>query len=240
MKRTFGYTLVEALVAIGLIGVIAALAIPSLVNEYNKQVYAKTLKVAISDLETAMTTMMMNEGVTSLGETEAWKATMNTDGSFGLSNESSPEVIKNFASHLNKVLPISTNTEGRSYKALNSDHIFDYSHGTSFLTKKNVEYAISTTGYRTDYEIDEKELIASGEAVNQSVAATLLIDVNGEKSPNVLGRDSFMYFISHEGVIFPYYHESSWTFEEVKKSCVENGGVGCSEYLRRNNYKMDY
>ena len=109
-------------------------------------------------------------------------------------SKSSPEVIKNFASHLNKVLPISTNTEGRSYKALNSDHIFDYSHGTSFLTKKNVEYAISTTGYRTDYEIDEKELIASGEAVNQSVAATLLIDVNCEKSPNVLGRDSFMYF----------------------------------------------
>lgn len=238
MKRTFGYTLVEALVAIGLIGVIAALAIPSLVNEYNKQVYAKTLKVAISDFETAMSAMMMKEGVTSLTETEAWKAIIDSDGRLTLYNDSSPEVIKEFRSHLNEVLPIKdTYTDERSYKALGADYDFNLNATLGFLTKKNVEYQFGFASWSIP-NVDEKEIIASGK-LDSDFVGSVNIDINGKKPPNRMGRDEFLYNLSNDGILTPSYHFPDLAYEDLKSLCLEPG-IGCSEYLRRNNYKMDY
>ena len=71
MKRC-GYTLSEVLITLGLVGVISALTIPSLVNDYNKQIYAKTLSVAVSDFEAAMKNMIQKEAKEDLLETAAW------------------------------------------------------------------------------------------------------------------------------------------------------------------------
>ena len=68
MKR-LGYTLSEVLITLGIVGVISVMTVPSLVNEYNKQVYAKTLSVAVSDFEAAMKNMIHKEAVDDLLET---------------------------------------------------------------------------------------------------------------------------------------------------------------------------
>ena len=72
MKK-LGFTLVEILVAFGIIGVISALLIPQLQSSYKKQVYASTLATTASNFENAMAKMMSAENVTTLWETNAWQ-----------------------------------------------------------------------------------------------------------------------------------------------------------------------
>ena len=49
----------------------------------------------------------------------------------------------------------------------------------------------------------------------------------------------FRYFISKDGYLFPDYQDMNLSLAEIKAACLR-AGDGCSEYLRQNNYKMDY
>ena len=70
MKK--GFTLAEILLSLGIIGIIAALTLPTL-NLNTKEKSAEALyKVCVSDLENAFTTMMATEGVADLEETKAF------------------------------------------------------------------------------------------------------------------------------------------------------------------------
>ena len=73
MKK--GFTLAETLITLGIIGVVAALTIPTLsVSTKEKSLEAKE-KVCVSDLENALTTMMASEGAADLDETKAFTET---------------------------------------------------------------------------------------------------------------------------------------------------------------------
>ena len=51
MKTKFGFTLAEVLITLGIIGVVAALTLPSLVTNYQKQVTVNKLKKFYNGLE---------------------------------------------------------------------------------------------------------------------------------------------------------------------------------------------
>ena len=72
MKRK-GFTLAEVLIALAIIGVVAALTIPTLVSGYKKDLWASSLATAVSNLETATTTMIVKEGADDIYGTKAWK-----------------------------------------------------------------------------------------------------------------------------------------------------------------------
>lgn len=55
MNKQFGFTLAEVLITLVIIGVVAALTIPTLINNTNGQAYRSSLKKAIS---------MLNQGIT--------------------------------------------------------------------------------------------------------------------------------------------------------------------------------
>ena len=50
MKTKFGFTLAEVLITLGIIGVVAALTLPSLVTNYQKQVTVNKLKKDINEI----------------------------------------------------------------------------------------------------------------------------------------------------------------------------------------------
>lgn len=69
MKK--GFTLAETLITLGIIGVVAALTIPTLNVSTKEKSFDAMRKVCVSDLENAFTTMMASEGATDLEETKA-------------------------------------------------------------------------------------------------------------------------------------------------------------------------
>ena len=71
MKKT-GFTLAEILISIAIIGVVAAISLPTLGTSAKKQANEAKLKVVISDLENAFSTMITSEVTERLQETKAW------------------------------------------------------------------------------------------------------------------------------------------------------------------------
>ena len=251
MKR-FGYTLAEVIVTLGIVGVISAFAIPSLVNEYNKQVYAKTLQVAISDFENAMQAMMMKEGVFSILETNAWKHILNNiyyqSGVpyYSLNSYTSPpKVINGFTTEISKTLPIEEVAP------------YEYHVGAKWkLDGREASSPYSETDVRT-YTKKFGYYYSIATPVNQykpgRPVLRLVIDVNGKKPPNYLGKDVFVYEMTNEGILYPAYvdlennlilrrpmYEKPATLENLREMCTSLNSELCSAYLMENGFKIDY
>ena len=71
MKK-IGFTLAEILIALTIVGVVAAISLPTLGVNAKKQANEAKLKVVISDLENAFSTMITSEIAERLQETKAW------------------------------------------------------------------------------------------------------------------------------------------------------------------------
>lgn len=71
MKK-HGFTLAEVLISIAIVGVVAAMTIPTLTENTQKQSNEAKEKVCVSDLENAFTMMMVQENATELAETKLW------------------------------------------------------------------------------------------------------------------------------------------------------------------------
>lgn len=66
-----GFTLAEVLITLGVIGVVAAMTLPSLVNKYQAKVLETGLKKSYANLQNAYTLTKASLGVTNLKETYA-------------------------------------------------------------------------------------------------------------------------------------------------------------------------
>ena len=64
------FTLAEVLITLGIIGVVAALTLPTLIQNHQKQVYVTQLKKAYSTLNNAINKMAVDEGVVDWAQTQ--------------------------------------------------------------------------------------------------------------------------------------------------------------------------
>lgn len=243
MKK-FGFTIAETLVVLGVIGTIAMLIMPTFIANQRKQIYAQTLQIAITNFNTAMTNLIIKEGVDDLSETTAW--TNINNGTLDNSNE---DDAKTFIANLNNTLKLTkySTDEFSSYLPLseNPNENVDIGDPIRLFTKNGIEYKI---------EINRRNLrtISDEEALEENVnyteqAATVYIDINGEAAPNIMGRDLFQFDLGVDGILYAYgdfnysnYHNNI-NFKTPETGCLnDRNGSYCAAYLIENNYNMDY
>lgn len=249
MKK-LGFTLVEILVAFGIIGVISALLIPQLQSSYKKQVYASTLATTASNFENAMAKMMSAENVTTLWETNAWQDLVGENDNIntnGLNSSTDTDgLISKFQSRLSDYLKIS---DMRVNSADNAPFLLRLENGTDCML---IIYPPDTT------EIDSTEIntIETNGGQLIEVAGVLYVDVNTVNSkPNKVGRDSFAFLIGNDGTLYPFggldvslrwYGNKNNIWKNTDSSneapCNKERGLstGCTARLVENGYKMDY
>ena len=83
--KRFAFTLAETLITLTIIGVVAALTIPNLLNKYTKHTYVVGLKKAYSQLQHAMKMIPITEGCSAgdydcAGVFQDWGKVTNIDG----------------------------------------------------------------------------------------------------------------------------------------------------------------
>lgn len=173
------FTLAEVLITVGIIGVIAAITIPALVNNYKKAQYVAQLKKTYFTFVNGFHFMATTEGVSYLSDTEFGRA-------LNISSSSEPDAqtqINAINTHLSKYFKIIKACDGSTaanncpmasiaYKKLNNEEIGNIFEVPYFQLSDGSVMGILTAGNGT---------------------ILFDIDVNGQAGPNQIGRDAFYY-----------------------------------------------
>lgn len=215
------FTLAEVLVTLMIIGVIAAITIPSLMqNTKNNELVAGCLK-AYSTLSGAVERMKVELGPIGLGT--KW----NNDTEFW--NE--------FTKQLNTVKICNTDQSGcfptEKYKYLNNSTENNYSsYKQSIVTTDGAIYNWSKTDCSGKGIVDGVPTSSDKNATN--CMGRFLVDVNGQKGPNKFGHDVFFFVLVKGKGILPAGNDNK------SADCTKTGaGVTCAAKVI-NEKKIDY
>ena len=165
-----GFTLAEVLVTLGIIGVVSAMTVPTLMQNHQKKTYIVQLHKFYNELSQAMLQYQTDKNAVNLKEA-------------GLNSSAA---LKSFFTNYFKVVN-DCGADQTPCLAPKAEY------------KNMVGRSIGTTcdGYMT---------IASGASFGYiysggTVLYTLYLDTNGQKGPNIAGRDIFAIYIYNNGLI---------------------------------------
>mgnify|MGYP004454817333 FL=1 len=172
-KRAF--TLTELLIALGIIGTIAALSIPSLMTSIHNKMLATQLQNNVESVQQAIANQKIIHNTKDLTETKFKDET----GFFSLFQSSKGEKCS---------AKSTTKCWGKSYRVIGGGApSYELVPEGNAIRLKNG----ATIAYKT----------GNGDAYGNKQLCEIFIDVNGADEPNIVGRDLFAFFISKNGTI---------------------------------------
>ena len=171
-NRKIAFTLAEVLITLGIIGVVAAMTMPSLIANYQKQKTVNQLKKAYTTLAQAVKLSELENDVV-----ENWDYTLL------------PEEF--FNSYLSQFLTVSTSN------VTNSNLEYKYLNGTTCSEDLCTQTSyIAHLADGSSLIISRHQWLSSGRVVS--------IDINGDKRPNVIGKDFFSFAVTKENGLVPF------------------------------------
>lgn len=202
------FTLAEVLVTLGIIGIVAALTLPSLISKYQNKVFATKTKKTYSLIEQAIQKYQAENGTVG-----------DVSGLFDTS-KTSQEVLANLAKYFNVVKLCNSSKEcpNGNYKVLYTKPLY-WPNGSAQYNQIKMPYFILADGsiisvsqlsscertmMCTNFNSDGTTKIdASGNPVQteckQNYCASVTFDINGNSAPNQFGRDVFEIRYSADG-----------------------------------------
>ena len=225
MKK--GFTLAEVLVTLGIIGVVAALTIPSLNANVSAQKIGPSLAKAVNTLENANRTALVKNEATSLG---------SIGGSY-------LEIINPY---INGTYLGSQNIEFKDYDGYVSTQPVNV-----LVTKDGIGYYHKVHSYEDT--INLREAYANKYV---GTCVWLAIDINGPTAgPNTHGKDIFEFLVDYSGAVIPYggveymnysanVNEIYWQAGDANRDKCNDNGVGsgqtCGAAIIDNGWKVNY
>ncbi len=235
-----GFTLAEVLVTLGIIGVVAAMTIPTLIQEHQKRALATATKKFYSTMSQAVRTYMAEEGVDDLRNTPLARDNYGDE-------EDSPEAISSIRNFVTKYLKVAKECDHDANDCFAEEYKnFDGSEPESNIFTTGSNYDSSR-----DYVLSDGSILRIGYYTNP---IAVYVDVNGKKGPNRVGYDLWSMSIFYDGTI----DESGITPEcrRDKDDCLlssieewreyrfedcKNGQYGgCFGHFIENNFSFDY
>lgn len=215
-----GFTLAEVLVTLGIIGVVAAVTMPTLVSNHQRKVYVTQLQKVYTELSQAAKRAITDNNAISLDETK-----YNQHNANGAKNflHDYFEVVNDCGTDLTPCFANSYKTiEGSDFTLVEPIVAVSLASGASISVWDNWLY------YREYGDHGNLEL---------------QVDVNGAKGPNILGRDLFYMQLYSDGKVAETYN-SNRDYESDKEGCLDGSiggyGVGCLTVIMEDGWTMDY
>lgn len=212
------FTLAEVLITLGIIGVVAAITIPTLITNHQKRQTVVKLQRAISVMNQAYRLAYDDVGEVSAAEAKS----MTNDAYFN----------KFWAPYLK------TSIICKTYKQCGYDlaRPFKYQNGGIY------DFNFVSTSARTTFYTSEGflyvVLIYGGK--DSLPSSDIYVDINGSKKPNILGKDVFILkrVLDGEkgGVVLPDCY--NLTNERIDEYC-KSSGTCCAEKIKRAGWNID-
>jgi len=194
MKKIYhhAFTMAEVLITLAVIGIVAALTIPALVNNYKERQTVTALKKNYSVLNNAL-----NLAIAENGPIGSWNMETITFNNEDRAEGGDPgEATDDFRSldNITKYLNIAKDC-GNSVNGCFS-HQYKRMNGQNERNFENLPY------YRKFILNDGTLMAFQGYGVDAE-KGEVWVDVNGAKGPNVVGKDMFLFLIDTNKVV-PY------------------------------------
>ena len=237
LKRKVAFTLAEVLITLGIVGVVAALTLPTLINNIKHKQLETAFKTAYSIFSQGFMNMIREEGG---GITKTY--------------------AENFDSQLN-VYTKEDEFKEKFYKYSGIKVIGKCNYGK--ININNYNNTASARGYDVIQKVQPKygkfDLLSNGMCAIVFINAGLpmiYLDTNGQKGPNLFGHDFFNFYIDKNDNLAVFKMSKLYTEEELtgenapnypdlaghpcsKKSKQSANGIGCSYYALINQNPDD-
>ena len=173
-SKNFGFTLAEVLVTLGIIGVVSALTVPTLMQNYQRKSYVTQLHKVYNELSQALlqyqtdrnAVNLREAGINSLNNTLAF-----INSYFKVITDCGADTEPCFATEYHKLDGTKMDDERCSSK-----------HPCLVLAN-----GCSMSIYYPDGDVGP--------------IFQVILDINGQKGPNIAGRDFFSFYVYNNGVI---------------------------------------
>ena len=209
-SHSLGFTLAEVLITLGIIGIVAAMTIPTLIAKYQEKEIVSKLKKSYSTIQQAFQLAKLDNG-----EISQW------------SNKTDPiEVSKDWINVLRpylKIVKVCTSPEENT--CFTSDHASISGSNDRWnvvglwgSTVSIVSFVLSD-GSAMRLAMYSPKCTYGGE--NGTLCGNLYVDLNGNAKPNVLGKDSFGFSVLRDKIV-PFGILEGRTIEEANADCIGN------------------
>lgn len=216
-----GFTLAEVLVTLGIIGVVSAMTVPTLMQNYQRKSYVTQLHKVYNELQQAAQQYMTDRNAVNLREA-------------GLTSN---DALANFVKTYFKVI----NDCGEDRQPCMSD---DYKKITGKVLGNASGQPLNMTiasGVSFGFGIS-----STGTANNNRVAI-FDVDVNGPQGPNIAGRDVFILGLFNNGMVDEYALTTAPGDKDTREEIFNNyciadntSWVGCFGKILNDNWEMTY
>ena len=199
-SKKSAFTLAEVLITLSIIGVIAAITIPSLLQSTQKQELVAGLKKAYATLSQAYTLVSYDyDGdITTLFPDSSAAASANAMNVFA----KKLNVIKNCGSGMGCWYTTETRWINGTLDTNNTDLSLNNYYGKAILADGSMIY-LNSHPYKCENDYGDRPL--------SNVCGNFAIDINGPKKPNTLGRDVFFFWITKNGIYPAGSYNDSYT-----------------------------
>ena len=241
--RRAAFTLAEVLITLGIIGIVAAMTIPTLIANYQKKQTVSKLKQTYSIISQALTMAQAEHGDTTTWDVAGIYGTPTNDPNFNSRETLAKFVTKYFIPYLkvSKDYGITT-ASSIKYDGFKLPATGEYFTGWDsykyyMLLSNNVLITVSigTSGCA------EGTSVADGTCVETYVHLIFYGDMNGFSGPNTFGKDVFVMRFNLRSRVFEFYQYGS-SKESALRNCESGGGITCGQliYLDGWEIKDDY
>ena len=183
-----GFTLAEVLITLGIIGVVAAMTIPTLVNDYQTKTWNTTAEVFEKKLEVALKTMNTQQTLAGHANTESFINELKQH--FKINTICSTGKITNcFSDKISwEIINISDDTEAEEIIINNIETAQDLGQYDWSSEAIGVQFANGITAVVAYNDYDCKQDPYSNQIVGSS-CLSMIYDTSGFKSPNTTQKD---------------------------------------------------
>ena len=231
-KKKFAFTLAEVLITLGIIGIVAAMTIPTLIAKVQKQQIESQIRENYSSIVQAMK-MAENDDVGAINN-------------LGVNLSSNKTWFETFLAPYMKFEQVCYSTGGCWHKygvvktlkgsvptyetkVGESDSLIGYvGIALAFRTAKGAYFNIDASGITATHDL------FGVDATNNTIQ--FYVDVNGDKKPNIIGKDIYILIYDSEKGLVPAGFDR--TKEQVKANCETGNGYWCLEYVKDNSWKI--
>jgi prepilin-type N-terminal cleavage/methylation domain-containing protein len=219
MKKSKGFTLAEVLITLGVIGVVAALTIPTLMNNISDTQLRTQFKKMYAALSQVHSSLISENGGTFVGLSDNY------------------QTLRDLYADKMKTLK-RCNIGAVTDICWHADNAIKYLNNGTYNVSNGIQAFVLSDGAFIQPYFDTNFNCLDNNSVGTIYrCGWIRVDVNGFKTPNVVGKDIFLIHILKDRLL-PYGTSNDAAAVQAATSCNSGStGLGCAAYVINN---IDY